>query len=104
MPTEVELKLSATPAAWAAVRLHRALTEANAGRARSTMIVSRYYDTPAHELHHHGIALRLRRRGARWLQTVKGAGDAAAGMHRRTEYEWPLSRAGLDRAKLAETP
>ena len=25
-------------------------------------------------------------------------------MHRRTEYEWPLSRAGLDPAKLAETP
>ena len=104
MPTEVELKLSATPAAWAAVRLHRALTEANAGRARSIMIVSRYYDTPALELHQRGIALRLRRRGARWLQTVKGAGDAAAGMHRRTEYEWLLSRAGLDRAKLAETP
>jgi inorganic triphosphatase YgiF len=104
MPTEVELKLSATPAAWAAVRVHRALTEANPGRARSTMIVSRYYDTPAHELHHHGIALRLRRRGTRWLQTVKSAGDAAAGMHRRAEYEWPLSRASLDPAKLAETP
>ena len=104
MPTEVELKLSATPAAWAAVRRHRALTEANAGRARSTLIVSRYYDTPTHELHQRGIALRLRRRGARWLQTVKGAGDAAAGMHRRTEYEWPLSRASLDPAKLAETP
>lgn len=104
MPTEVELKLSATPAAWAAVRRHRALTEANAGRARSTMIVSRYYDTPANELHERGVALRLRRRGARWFQTVKGAGEAAAGMHRRTEYEWPLSRAGLDPGKLAETP
>jgi inorganic triphosphatase YgiF len=104
MPTEVELKLSATPAAWAAVRRHRALAEANAGRARSTMITSRYYDTPAHELHERGIALRLRRRGARWLQTVKGAGDAAAGMHRRAEYEWSLSRASLEPAKLAETP
>jgi triphosphatase len=104
MPIEVELKLSATPAAWAAVRRHRALTEANAGRARSTTIVSRYYDTPANELHQRGVALRLRRRGSRWLQTVKGAGDAAAGMHRRTEYEWPLSRAGLDPARLAETP
>jgi inorganic triphosphatase YgiF len=68
------------------------------------MIVSRYYDTPAYELFERGISLRLRRRGARWLQTVKGAGEAAAGMHRRTEYEWPLSRAGLDPAKLAETP
>jgi inorganic triphosphatase YgiF len=104
MPTEVELKLSATPAAWAAVRRHRALTEASAGRPRSSVLVSRYYDTPTDELFERGIALRLRRRGARWLQTVKGAGDAAAGMHRRAEYEWPLPRAGLDPAKLAETP
>ncbi len=104
MPTEVELKLSATPAAFAAVRRHRALTEAKSGRARSSAIISRYYDTPSNELHEHGIALRLRRRGARWLQTVKGAGDSIAGLHRRAEYEWPLSRAHLDPAKLAATP
>ena len=104
MPTEIELKLSASPAAIVAVRRHRALTDANAGRARSTLIVSRYYDTPTNELFERGIALRLRRCGGRWLQTVKGAGDAAAGMHRRTEYEWPLSRGRLDPAKLAGTP
>ncbi len=104
MPTEVELKLSAAPGAFAAVRRHRALIEANAGRARSTSIVSRYYDTPTSELFERGVALRLRRRGASWLQTVKGSGDAAAGMHRRTEYEWPLLRPRLDPGKLAETP
>ncbi|MEP6998549.1 MAG: CYTH domain-containing protein, partial [Betaproteobacteria bacterium] len=64
MPIEVELKLAATPAAFAAVRRHRALTEAKAGRARSSAIISRYYDTPTNELHEHGVALRLRRRGA----------------------------------------
>ena len=104
MPIEVELKLSATPAAYAAVRRHRALADAKAGRARATAIVSRYYDTPADELHQHGIALRLRRRGNRWLQTVKGAGEAAAGMHRRAEFEWPLSHPRLDAARLATTP
>jgi len=73
MPIEVELKLSATPAAYAAVRRHRALADAKAGRARTTAIVSRYYDTPADELHQRGIALRLRRQGNRWLQTVEVA-------------------------------
>lgn len=104
MATEVELKLSATPATLMAVRRHPALIKAKAGRARSMSIVSRYYDTPTDDLFQHRIALRLRRLGSRWVQTVKGAGEAAAGMHRRAEYEWPLSRARLDRARLAQTP
>ena len=104
MAAEIELKLSATPAALAAVRRHRALAAAKAGRARATAIVSRYYDTPSDELYRQGIALRLRRRGARWLQSVKGAGDAAGGIHRRAEYEWPLPQPRLDPARLATTP
>jgi inorganic triphosphatase YgiF len=104
MPTEVELKLSATTAAFAAVRRHRAVAEASAGRARSIGIVSRYYDTTQDELRQHGVALRLRRRGNRWLQTVKGAGEAIAGMHHRAEYEWAVPRARIDPALLATTP
>ncbi|HEY2864095.1 MAG TPA: CHAD domain-containing protein [Casimicrobiaceae bacterium] len=104
MPTEVELKLSATTAAFAAVRRHPAVAQARAGRARSTSIVSRYYDTTQDELREHGVALRLRRRGNRWLQTVKGAGEAVAGLHRRAEHEWPVTRARIEPAPLATTP
>lgn len=104
MATEIELKLAATPEGWAAVRRHHALAAANAGRARTAAIVSTYYDTPAGELREHGIALRLRRSGSRWVQAVKAAGQVVAGMHRRSEYEWPLVRARLDTAKLAATP
>lgn len=104
MPPEIELKLSASPAAYAAVRRHRALAAVKAGRARATTIVSRYYDTPSDELYQHGVALRLRREGTRWLQTAKGAGDAAAGMHRRAEYEWPLPGPRLDPTRLETTP
>src|SRR5689334_11635655 len=104
MPAKMELKLSASPAAYAAVCRHPALAAVKAGRARTATIVSRYYDTPSDELYQNGVALRLRRRGARWLQTVKGAGDAAAGMHRRAEYEWALSRPIPDATRLATTP
>lgn len=104
MPTEVELKLSATTATFTAVRRHRAVAEASAGRSHSTSIVSRYYDTMQDDLREHGVALRLRRRGQRWLQTVKGAGDALAGMHRRAEYEWAVTRARIDPVPLATTP
>ncbi|HEY7943856.1 MAG TPA: CHAD domain-containing protein [Casimicrobiaceae bacterium] len=104
MATEVELKLAATPAALAAARRHRAIAAASAGRARTTAIVSSYYDTPSNDLRDRGVALRLRHRGSRWLQTVKGDGIAVAGVHRRAEYEWPLQRARLDPGKLATTP
>jgi inorganic triphosphatase YgiF len=101
---EIELKLIAPADALAAVRVHPAVTAAARGRMRTRQIVSTYYDTPGRDLAAAGVALRLRRAGARWLQTVKGDGDAAAGVHRRTEFEWRLSTPKLDTAKLARTP
>jgi triphosphatase len=38
------------------------------------------------------------------LQTVKSVGVAAAGLHRRAEFEWSLAAPRLDVAKLAHTP
>jgi inorganic triphosphatase YgiF len=101
---EIELKLIAPADALAAVRAHPAVVAAARGRMRTRRIVSTYYDTPGRDLAAAGVALRLRRAGARWLQTVKGDGDAAAGVHRRTEFEWRLSAPKLDTAKLARTP
>ena len=68
------------------------------------MLSSTYYDTPEGELRKQGIALRVRTVDGRWIQTVKGAGDAHAGMHRRAEYEWPIASPRVDRDKLATTP
>src|SRR5690349_14749531 len=87
-----------------AIRAHPAVAAVARGRPRTTHLVSTYYDTPARDLAAAGVALRLRRAGGRWLQTVKGAGDAAAGLHRRAEFEWPVATPRLDREKLATTP
>ena len=104
MAEEIELKLTASPTALAAVPAHPAIAAASGGRARTTHVLSTYYDTPGRELAAAGVTLRLRRAGRQWLQTVKGDGAAAAGLHRRTEFEWRLAQPRVDTAKLAHTP
>ena len=104
MAEEIELKLTAPAGALAAVRAHPAVAAVARGRMRTRQLVSTYYDTPGRDLAAAGVALRLRRAGARWLQTVKGEGSAAAGVHRRTEFEWRLSAPKLDTTKLIRTP
>jgi inorganic triphosphatase YgiF len=101
---EIELKLTAAAETLAAVRSHPAVIAAARGPLRTRRIVSSYYDTPGRDLAAAGVALRLRRAGARWLQSVKGDGEAAAGVHRRVEFEWPLQAPKLDLAKLDRTP
>jgi inorganic triphosphatase YgiF len=87
MEQEIELKLSVPPDA--AVRLWR--TNALAAFPRSKPVTRRlysaYYDTPARDLVKRGVALRLRREGKRWIQTLKGGGPAASGLHLRNEID-----------------
>ncbi|MBK9162294.1 MAG: CYTH domain-containing protein [Nitrosomonadales bacterium] len=42
------------------------------------------------------MALRLRRAGRQWLQTLKGGGTLKGGLHERHEGEGSVSRAALD--------
>jgi triphosphatase len=104
MATEVELKLTTDPESLARVRQHPALVAVLRGRPRTRKDVSTYYDTRSGELRKAGVALRVRRSGERWLQTVKGAGDRIGAVHRRPEYEWPTRSAHIDSAKLSTTP
>jgi inorganic triphosphatase YgiF len=104
MAAEVELKLSIHPGALAAVRRHPALARLATGPWRTAHVVSTYLDTPEEELRKAGVALRVRRSGKRWLQTVKNEGTQLAGMSTRSEFEWPLDSPRIDAAKLSQTP
>jgi inorganic triphosphatase YgiF len=42
------------------------------------------------------MALRLRRSGRQWLQTLKGGGSVLGGLHQRNEWEMPVSGPALD--------
>jgi len=104
MPSEIELKLTTNPESLAKVREHPAVAVLLRGHVRRTEDVSTYYDTAAGELRKAGVALRMRRSGQRWLQTVKGAGERVGALHRRPEYEWSMPTSRIDAGKLSTTP
>ncbi len=64
-------------------------------------LLTRYFDTPDFALAGRGVALRLRRVGRRWLQTLKVQGERGGGLSRREEYETPVARGALDWARFA---
>ena len=80
--TEVELKFQ-VPAARAAALANAVATAS----ARRVSLRARYYDTEDRRLAAAGLALRVRKEGRRWVQTLKGAGD---GIWQRLEHEVAL--------------
>jgi triphosphatase len=100
MPTEVELKLAVIPADAPALRRHALFAGVKPVRRR---LVNVYYDTPELLLGQKRMALRLRRAGGRWLQTLKAGGGGEAGLHSREEWEFALPSGELDLALFAGT-
>jgi inorganic triphosphatase YgiF len=96
MAIETELKLRITPEQLARLKRHPLLRKLQVARPVARRLYNIYYDTPKLELHQSAMALRLRRAGGQWLQTLKGGGSVKAGMHQRNEWEIPVSRAVLD--------
>jgi len=102
---ETELKLRLAPEAVRALSRHPALRPLQRARARTTHLLSTYFDTADDALASAGIALRLRRHGRHWLQTVKGEASAPAGsLSARPEFEWPVAGPQLDPQRFAATP
>ena len=100
MAVETELKLRIAPEQLARLKRHPLLGKHQVTRPVVRRLHNIYYDTPKLELHKAEMALRLRRAGRQWLQTLKGGGSVRAGMHQRNEWEVPVSRAALDFSSL----
>ena len=87
--SEIELKFvldeRTTSELWARVK---ALKLAS-GSPKTRTLRSIYLDTPEHALKKAGIALRLRRDGRRWIQTVKTEAELHGGLSQVGEVENP---------------
>lgn len=103
MPAEIELKLALSPDD--APKLVRVplLKSASRGRIVTSRVYSIYYDTSDFALRDQGVALRLRKTGSRWVQTLKTAGRVEAGLHQREEIETPVPAQILNYPALAQS-
>ena len=99
--SEVELKFDLAPKAHAAFRRLPALAGI---RGRTVRLQATYFDTPDFELRRREMALRLRRAGRRWIQTLKTGRSGAGGLHSREEWEADRPGPTLDLGLLAGTP
>lgn len=103
MATELEIKLSVSEAAQTqALEWLSSRPEVRAGKIKS--LVNRYFDTPNAELNRAKAALRIRKAGDDYIQTLKTRGEFVDGAHRREEWEWPVSGPDLDLSLLQDTP
>jgi inorganic triphosphatase YgiF len=99
-PREIELKLTLGETAARRLAHSPFLTSRNAEGPRTQKLHSIYFDTPDRDLQHAGAALRLRRAGGRWVQTLKQGGGAAGGLHSRDEIEHWVKGRELDLGAL----
>lgn len=97
-PREIELKFRVDPA-----RAEAVFEAIAGGRGKTKSLAATYYDTPTGALAKAGMALRVRREGKAWVQTLKSA-DAGNGAMGRGEWEWPATGLKPDLALLRATP
>ncbi len=101
MARELELKFALAPEDEADFRAAPALAGITPSRAR---LLALYFDTPRRELARAGMALRLRRRGRRWVQTLKAGRSGTGGLHARSEWEFERGGPSIDLSLFADTP
>lgn len=100
---EIELKLGLDETQERRLRNSKAVKALSQGPASTETLVSIYYDTPDHALRAEGIALRLRRAGGEWVQTLKSArSEITGGLSTPVEIEYPVEEQVLDLTRIPD--
>ncbi|HAW61138.1 MAG TPA: inorganic triphosphatase, partial [Pseudomonas sp.] len=102
MQKETEIKLRASRETLLALREHPLLKKRNKSGWSRHELFNQYYDTPDRALAQARVALRLRRDGEQFIQTLKSRGQSVAGLSERNEWDWYLDKAKLDIKKLGD--
>ena len=87
MPVEIELKLTLPLKQCKRLLRLPLLKSLSISGPKTYNLYSIYYDTPDYFLKNNRIALRVRRVGKRWIQTIKDRGHISAGLFQHRECE-----------------
>jgi inorganic triphosphatase YgiF len=102
MASEIELKLRLPSNCVARVQRSALLKSLSISPSVTQNLYTIYYDTSNLDLRGNDIAFRLRRSGRHWIQSIKGGGSAAAGLHQRYEWEASLLKPQPDYTKISD--
>ncbi|SEM83933.1 inorganic triphosphatase [Nitrosomonas marina] len=102
MSTEVELKLRFPQRFASQIKQLSLLNTYSITEPYQQNLYSVYYDTPDFKLKKSRIALRLRKTGESWIQTIKSGGTICDGLHQHREWEYPTTDCKLDFAQLTD--
>lgn len=103
MGVERELKLEGDPKDLRKLLSEPVIASCLQGRPRGKRLVTTYYDTEDGRLRaEHGLSLRVRRNGRRWIQTVKREIRADGALFARDEWEMQVDGELPDPARLTD--
>lgn len=88
MATETEIKLRVRPSDMDKLADHPLFNRYRSQDWQSRELLNAYYDTDNGDLAHAQVALRIRRDGEQFIQTLKSKGASVAGLSERNEWDW----------------
>lgn len=91
MIIEIELKLRISREDAQQLFHHPLVLEHTVNAPQQHLLVSTYFDTPAHQLRQQGFTLRIRKCDQRYYQTVKDSGKRIGNLYQRQEWEQEIN-------------
>ena len=102
LATEIELKLQVLDEKVNVVEKLKAFLAENGGECQfqQNELVNIYFDTPDWDLNANKMALRIRHKHGKYIQTLKTKGQSIQGLSQRGEWEWRVPDHKLDQGVL----